>query len=79
MPFNCPFDPFRLDADIALCGACAAVLQEPLHKGNVVAVAVVYLGCVPLAKAVGADAIIPKGLFLSLWLYGPAVMPILLL
>ena len=52
--------PLWLDADVALCGACRTVLQEPLNKGNVVAVVFVNLCCVPLAEAVGADALIAK-------------------
>ena len=64
MPLNGLFNSLRLDADIVLSGLCAAVLQEPLDKGNVAAVVLVDLRGVPLAIAVGADALIPKGLFL---------------
>ena len=78
MLLNSSLDSLRLDADVFLRGRRTAVLQEPLDKGNVAAVVLVDLRGVPLAKAAGADAIIPKGLFLLLWLCGPAVMPILL-
>ena len=46
--------PLRLNADIPLCGGGAAVLQQPLHKGNVITVILVNLRCVPLAEAVSA-------------------------
>ena len=46
--------PLRLNADIPLRGGGTAVLQQPLHKGNIVAVILVNLCCVPLAEAVGA-------------------------
>ena len=47
--------PLRLDADIALCGGGGAVLQQPLDKGDIVAVILVNLRGIPLAEAVGAD------------------------
>lgn len=46
--------PLRLNADIPLCGGGAAVLQQPLHKGNIVTIILVNLRCVPLAEAVSA-------------------------
>ena len=46
--------PLRLNADIPLCGGGAAVLQQSLHKGNVITVILVNLRCVPLAEAVSA-------------------------
>lgn len=49
--------PLWLDADVALRGACGTVLQEPLYKGNVIAIVLVDFCCVPLAEAVGADAV----------------------
>ena len=55
MILNCLFYPLRFDADIALGGGGGAVLQEALHQGNIVAVGLVNLCSVPLAKAVGAD------------------------
>lgn len=57
MILNRRFDLLRLDADIPLCGACAAVLQQPLHKGYIEAIGVVDLRSVPLAEAVGADPV----------------------
>ena len=46
--------PLRLNADIPLRGGGAAMLQQPLHKGNIVTVILVNLRCVPLAEAVSA-------------------------
>lgn len=54
------FNPLRLDADVPLCDGGGAVLQEPLDQGNVIAVRIVNLCCVPLAEAVGADALITQ-------------------
>ena len=34
--------PLRLNADISLCGGGAAMLQQPLHKGNIVTVKYFY-------------------------------------
>ena len=48
-----------LDADIALGDGSAAVLQELLDQGNIVAVCLVDLRCEELPEAVGADAGIP--------------------
>ena len=56
----CLLYPLRLDADVALCGACGTVLQDPLNKRNVIAVVLVNLRCVPLAEAVSAYAFIAK-------------------
>ena len=55
MILNSLFDPLWLNADVTLCGGGTAVLQEPLDKGDVIAVRLVDLRCVPLAKTVGAD------------------------
>ena len=41
MVLNGLFDPLWLDADVTLCGGGTAVLQEPLDKGNVIAVRLV--------------------------------------
>ena len=54
------FYSLRLDADIALCRACTAVLQEALNEGNVAAVSFVNLRSIPLAEAVGADALVAQ-------------------
>ena len=55
MILNGLFDALWLNADVPLRGGCAAVLQQSLHKGNIVAVIFVNLRSVPLAEAVGAD------------------------
>ena len=57
MPFNRLFDPLRLDADVALRHGGGAVLQKPLHKGNIKPICLVNFGGVPLAEAVGADTL----------------------
>lgn len=69
----CRFNPLWLNADIALCDGGGAVLQEPLHQGNIIAVCLVYLGGVPLAEAVGADTLIAQVVAhdMELLLYGP--------
>lgn len=36
------------------------MLQEPLNKGNVIATVLVYLCGIPLAEAVGTDALVPQ-------------------
>ena len=51
------FEFLLLDPDIALCHGGAAVLQELLHQGDVIAVGFVDLGGEELPKAVGADAL----------------------
>ena len=53
--FNRLFNALRLDADVALRDRSGAVLQKPLDQGNVIAIRLVNLSCVPLAEAVGAD------------------------
>ena len=58
MSFDCLLYPLRLNPYIPLRHGGGAVLQEPLDKGNVKAVIVVDLCGVPLAEAVGADALI---------------------
>ena len=64
--------PLWLNADIPLCGGGAAVLQQPLHKGDIVTVILVNLRCVPLAEAVRADTVIAQMVTdkLKLPLYG---------
>ena len=57
---NSRFNPLRLDADVALRGRCGTVLQEPLYKGNIIAVVLINLRGVPFAEAVGADVLIAK-------------------
>ena len=60
MVLNCLLNSLGFDADVPLCGGCAAVLQQPLYKSNIVAVVLVYLRCVPLAETVGADILIAQ-------------------
>ena len=50
MILNRRFDLLWFDADIPLCGACAAVLQQPLHKGYIEAVGSVDFRCGPIAE-----------------------------
>ena len=57
---NCLFDLLRFDADVPLCGGCAAVLQQSLNQRNVKSVCVVDLRCIPLAETVGADPLITQ-------------------
>ena len=51
------FDSLWLEADVTLWGGGTAVLQKPLHKGDVIAIRLVDLRCVPLAKTVGTDSL----------------------
>ena len=60
MILNRLFDPLWLDADVTLRGGGTAVLQEPLDKGDVIAVGLVDLRCVPFAKTVSADALVTQ-------------------
>ena len=49
------FDPLWLNAYIPLRGAGTAMLQQPLHQGNIEAIGIIDFRSIPLAKAVGAD------------------------
>ena len=71
--FNRRLYPLRLNTDIPLCDGGGAVLQQPLNKGYVVAIGLVYLRGVPLTKAVGADTLIAQVVAhdMELLLYGP--------
>ena len=60
MSLNGPLNPLWLYAYIPLRDRRAAVLQEPLHKGNVIAVVSVNLCCVPFPETMRADALIAK-------------------
>ena len=51
------FDPLWLDTDIPLRGAGTAMLQKPLHQGNIETIGIIDFRCIPLAKAVGADSL----------------------
>ena len=52
---NCFFNPLRLHADITLGSGGGAVLQKPLHQGNVITTVFVNLRSIPFAEAVSAD------------------------
>ena len=54
------FDSLWFDADVTLRGGGTAVLQEPLDKGDVIAVCLVDLCCVPFAKTVGANSLVTQ-------------------
>ena len=54
------FNPLRLYTDVALGNCGAAVLQEPLHKGDIITVILVNLGRVPLTEAVCANPIVAQ-------------------
>ena len=60
MILNGLFDPLWLNADVTLRGGGTAVLQKPLNKGDVIAIGLVDLRCVPFAKTVGADALVTQ-------------------
>ena len=55
MILNGLFDTLGFNTYISLCGACAAVLKESLYQSDVIAIGVIDLSGVPLAKAVCAD------------------------
>ncbi len=57
---DCFLNPLGFNPYISLCYRCAAVLQEPLHKGNVIAVVAVDLCCVPFSETVSADVLIAQ-------------------
>ena len=58
MSFDCLLYPLRLNPYIPLRHGGGAVLQEPLDKGDIESAVFVNLRCIPLAEAVGADALI---------------------
>lgn len=60
MLLNGLFNPLRLNADIALRGGGTAVLQESLNQDDVIAIGLVNLGSIPLAEAMGTDALIAQ-------------------
>ena len=60
MSFNRLFNPLLLNADIALRDRGAAMLQKPLHKGNIKAVIFINLCCIPFAETVRADTVIAQ-------------------
>ena len=60
MSFNCLFNPLRFDADVSLRNGCAAMLQQTLDKGNVIAVVPIDFRGVPFSEAVSADALITE-------------------
>lgn len=60
MILNGLFNTLGFDADIPLCSGGAAVLKESLYQSDVIAIGVIDLGGVPLAKAVCADTSKPQ-------------------
>ena len=60
MVLNCLLNTLGFDADVPLGCGSGTVLQQPLDKGNVEPVFVVDFRGVPLAEAVGADALIAQ-------------------
>ena len=54
------FEFLLLDADVTLGDGGAAVLQELLDQGHVIAVGLVDLGGEEFPEAVGADALVPE-------------------
>ena len=54
------FDALWLDTDIPLCGACAAMLLQPLNQRNIKAIGIINLRSIPFAEAVGTDALIAQ-------------------
>ena len=57
MVFYRGFELFLLDPDVTLSHGGAAVLEELLDQGHVIAVCLVDLSCEKFPKAVGADAL----------------------
>ena len=57
MILNCFLNSLRFNADVSLCGGCAAMLKEPLHQCYVKSVGIVDFGCIPLAETVSADTL----------------------
>lgn len=60
MILNGSLNTLWFNTDIALCGGGAAMLQEPLNKGNVIATVLVDLCGIPFAEAVGTDTLIAQ-------------------
>ena len=60
MTFNGFLNPLRFNANVPLCGFSGAVLQKPLHQGNVTPIGFVDFRCIPFPEAVGSDALIAQ-------------------
>lgn len=60
VPFDCLFNPSRLDAYIALRDGGARVQQQPLNKRDIVTVALIDFRRIPFPEAVSADALIAE-------------------
>lgn len=54
------FDALWLNTDIPLCGACAAMLQQPLNQRNIKAIGIINLRSIPFAEAMGTDTLIAQ-------------------
>ena len=60
MSLYCLFYALRLYANVALCRGGAAMLQEPLNQGNIIAAVGVDLCCIPLPETMGGYALIAQ-------------------
>lgn len=60
MAFYGSLNTLRFDADVALGGRRAAMLEQPLHEGNVVPVVFVNLRREPFPEAMGADTLVAQ-------------------
>ena len=62
MPFNGSLNPLWLYADIPLRNRGTAMLEEPLHKCNIITIVFINFGGIPFSKRVCADALISKSI-----------------
>ena len=60
MAFYGELNALRFDADVALRCRCATMLEQPLHKSNVVPVIFINLGREPFSEAVSANTLIAQ-------------------
>ena len=51
------FNSLWFNADVPLRGAGTAMLQQPLHRGDIEAIGIIDFCGIPFAKAVGADSL----------------------
>ena len=58
MSTKCLLDALWFHADVSLCGGRGAVLQEPLHQGDVLAVVVIDFRCEEFTEGMSADVFI---------------------
>ena len=62
MTFNGFLYSLGFYANVPLCGFSGAVLQKPLHQGNVTPIGFVDFRCIPFPEAVGSNALIAQGI-----------------